>query len=547
MPESRSGGELVVAALEAAGVRSCFGVPGESFLAVLDALADSPVRFVSTRHEGAAAFMATGYARRSGELAVCLGTREVGTANLSIGVHNARQDSVGMLALAGQVPRALRHREAFQEVDLVAQMTPVAKWALELPATGRVPELMAKAVHVATSGRPGPVFVSMPEDVTEGRSDAPSWPAVPLERPSPSPAALEAVARALDRARRPLLFAGGGVAPAGTGALVALAEAAEVPVITGWRHHDAFPNDHRLYLGSAGLGAPPSVFERLAAADVVVVLGNRLQEHTTAGYALPSPAAELYAVDLEAAATLQHRPPRLALVADVASTLAGLCERVRRPQAEGRRAANEEDRRRFLAETAPPSVPRTTGGVSYEEVCAGLASRLPGDAVVTSDAGNFYAWIARYLRFGSGRHYVGPASGAMGFGLPAAIGAKLAEPWRPVVSVSGDGGFLMTATELETAVREDAPVVALVLDNARHGTIRMHQERAFPGRVVGTELGTTDLALVARGLGAFGALVEQPGQLAEALDEALSLGRPALVQVRMDRDQLSLEQRLAPS
>lgn len=551
--QTRTGGQVIVEALEQAGVRHCFGVPGESYLGLLDAFIDSPVEFVSCRHEGGASFMASGYSRASGEIGVCMGTRAVGSANLAIGVHNAQQDSTPMIAIAGGVNRAFAGREAFQEVDLVAAMTPFTKLAVEVPSADQVPEIMARAIHTATSGRPGAVFVVVPQDVCDETTSLPTRPPTSTPPPVPDPAAVSAVLDALLSARRPLLFAGGGVARSSEAVarLVAFAEAAEIPVMTGWRHHDGFPNEHRLFLGSAGIGAAPVIWERLGEADVVVVLGNRLQEHTTGGYRFPDPAARIFHVDLDPAVMVNHRSPELAIQADAAATLAALLDRLPRPApgAAERRETNRADRARFEASGALPDTdPALGAGISYPQLFDSLAKRLEPGTVVTSDAGNFYGWLARYVRFSRPRTYLGPASGAMGYGLPAAIGASFAHPETsgdaPVISLSGDGGFLMTMAELETAVRHGRHVVAVVCDNSRHGTIRMHQERAHPGRVIGTELGATDLAEVARGLGAAGHLVDDVSGFDDALHQALARPGPTVIHARMDRGQLSVETRL---
>jgi acetolactate synthase-1/2/3 large subunit len=551
---SSTGGELLVEALLAAGVTTAFGVPGESFMGVLDAMYDRPINFISTRHEGGGSFMASGYAKMSLQIGVCFGTRAVGTANMAIGVHNARQDSAPMIAIAGQVERPIKGREAFQEVDLVAAMTPVCKWAVEIPDAHRVPELMSRAVHLARHGRPGPVFVAIPADVCDELSDAP--PAAPpaWAAPAPDAAALSRALEALLAARAPLIFAGGGVYGA-IDQLIRFAEATEVPVITSWRHHDGFPNQHRLFLGSASLGAPASVWARLADADVILVIGNRLQENSTRGYTVPGPDARLFQVDIDAAVLGNYPAPELGIQGDAGAALTALIGLVRRlvPGLDERRAGNDADRRRFEEATSLPasSANRSdsgsrAGSVDYPCVIRTLTDVLPETAIVASDAGNFYGWLSRYFRFRRPRTYLGPASGAMGYGLPAAIGAKIARPDLPVVSVSGDGGFLMTMAELETAVRYEVPVVAMVLDNQRHGTIRMHQVLAHPGRVVGTDLSTPDLATVARAFGAEGWSVQENSELEPALRKAMTAGRPAVIHVAMDPDQLSVD-RLLPS
>lgn len=539
-----SGGRAVVEAMRRGGITRAFGVPGESFLAVLDGFYEVPITFVPTRHEGGAAFMASGYAKTSGEIGVCLGTRAVGASNLAIGIHTARQDSTPMLALAGQVNRDFLGREAFQELDLVAVFSQYCKWAVQIEDAARVPEQMARAIRVATTGRPGPVFVALPEDMLRDEADMRFVEARPAAPGAGDTAALDEALRALLTAERPLILAGGGVlaSPGGCEALRALAEAAEVPVQVAWRRHDVFPNDHRLFLGMAGLGAAPVIFERLGAADVVLAVGTRFQEFTTKGYSLPKPGTRVYHLDVEPAVLGAAMPVTLGVVADAGAALLALAERLPSPVPglAARRARNDADRQAFVAATTrtPVAVPR--GCVDPGAVVAAMQRLLPPEAIVATDAGNFYGWLSRYYRFRRPRTFVGPTSGAMGYSLPAAIGAKLARPDAPVVAWAGDGGFLMTMTELETAVRTGANVVAVVFDNGRYGTIRMHQERHYPGRVVGTDLTTPDLAKTAEAFGAAGFRVSSDTEVEDALSAALAAGKPAVLHVPVDPDWLSV-------
>jgi acetolactate synthase-1/2/3 large subunit len=541
----------MVETLEGAGVTHCFGVPGESFLGLLDAFYDSSIQVISTRHEGGGSFMASGFAKISGQIAVCFGTRAVGATNLAIGVHTARQDSTPMIAFAGQVNRSFAGREAFQETDLVAMMRPLAKWATQIPSADLAAETIARAVNIATTGRPGPVFISVPQDVCDELCQISAWKPTPVGLPHPQPEGVGIILEALLNASNPLIFAGGGLynSPGALAGLVAFAEAAEIPVITGWRHHDEFPNDHRLFLGSASLGTSPAVWERLDETDVVLVIGNRLQELTTDGYRFPLPETRLFQVDIDPAVLVSHRAPEFALQADAGATLVAMMNRLPQPVpgAGARRERNAADRRRYELATQLPDTDGSGAGVSYEQVMRALAEVLGPEVIIASDAGNFYGWLATYHRFRRPHTYVGPASGAMGYGLPSAIGAKIARPDLPVVSLSGDGGFIMTLAEIETAVRYDANVVAIVLDNERQGTIRMHQEARHPGRVIGTDLGSIDFSLVARGLGAVGYLVTDDAEFGPALTAALESGSMSVIHVRMDREQLSVRSRLKSS
>jgi acetolactate synthase-1/2/3 large subunit len=538
-----NGGQAVVDALAAAGVTRVFGVPGESFLGLLDALHEGPVQFVSARQEGGAAFMASGHARTAGEVAVCVGTRAVGAANMAIGIHEAFADSLPMVALAGQVQRPFREREALQEVRLADAFAPWCKWTVEVDSASRATELMRRALDVARTGRPGPVLVGLPQDVLLEAAGPPlrgEW-GVP-SRPHPDLTALERALEAIATAERPLIVAGGGLRA--TDGLVRLAETLGVPVISGWRRHSVFPNDHRLYLGSASIGAPETVWRRMETADVILAIGTRFPEKATRGYTLPSPLSRLLQIDIEPASMTGYLSPEVAIQADAEAAVAGLLQLAasRETGAAARREANDRDRAAYVRASELPPIPELEGAVAYEEVIQGLSSLLPAEAILAMDAGNFYMWFVRHYCFRRPGAFLGPASGAMGYALPAAIGAKLARPAVPVVAVAGDGGFAMTLQELETAVRHDVPVVALVLDNRRHGTIRAHQEAAFPGREVGTELGPVDFAKVAEGFGCLGLQVTENADLASVLELALHAGRPAVVHAVMERDRLRPEE-----
>lgn len=541
-------GQAIVEVMRRAGVRRIFGVPGESFLGVLDALYDAPIGFVATRHEGGAAAMASGYAKISGEVGVCMGTRAVGASNLAIGIHTARHDSTPMLALAGQVPRRFKGRDAFQELDLVAVFSHYCKWAAEVDDPARAAELTERALLLARSGRPGPVFLALPEDVLAETAEVAFGHPGPPAPPQPDPVALGEMLAALLAAERPAILAGGGVlsSPGAYAALVEFAEAVEVPVITAWRRHDAFPNDHRLSLGSASLGQPGVVWERLRACDVLLAIGTRFQQLGTRGYTLPAPATRVLLVDVEPTSATGIAIERR-LVADAGAALRQLIERLPRPVpgVGGRRERNRADREAYLAATAIKRVAVRSGTVDPAAVMATLAAALPPEAIVATDAGNFYGWLSRYYRFRRPHTYVGPTSGAMGYGLPAAIGAKLARPQAPVVCLAGDGGYMMAVQELETAVRCRANVVSIVLDNALYGTIRFHQEREHPGRVVGTELTTPDLGALAAAFGARGYRARTEAEFDEALRDALAAEVPSLIHVLVDPEHIAVDVRLS--
>ncbi|HEX2469390.1 MAG TPA: thiamine pyrophosphate-dependent enzyme [Candidatus Limnocylindrales bacterium] len=547
----RTVGRLVADALRAAGVRYAFTVPGESFLGLLEGLVDAGIRVIATRHEGGAAFMAEAHGNLTGRPAACIGTRAVGSANLAIGIHTARQDSTPMFALVGQVERAHRGHEAFQEIDQVATIGGLAKWAAEPTDAGEVATALREALRQATSGRPGPVLLSFPEDLLDEivADDI----QVLAERPStarPSDREIRAVIELLASAERPVILAGGGVLRARTSTdLLRLAELLQVPVIAGWRRADVISNDHPLYLGMAGLAAASTVRDRLEAADAMLVIGCRLSEPTSWDDAIPASGTRWAHVDIEPAATAGPRAADLTVAADARIFLRAANERligkavldaelVRR-----RQSHNAADRQAWESAAAVDAGADAWAGpgVHPGRVITTLRRVLPDDAILTTDAGNFAGWAGRGFRFRRPGTFVGPTSGAMGYGVPAAIAAALVHRDRPVVALVGDGGMAMTMAELETATREGARVIVLVFDNERYGTIRMWQERRGRGEGVATELGTVDFAAISRGLGARGVHVERDADVEPALRQALAEERSTVIQLTLDRAWVSVD------
>ena len=544
----RSVGRMLADALRAAGVRYAFTVPGESFLGLLDGMRDAGIRVVTTRHEGAAAFMAEAYGSLTGRPAACLATRAVGAANLAIGIHTARQNSTPMFALVGQVERSHRRREAFQEIDQVESIGRLAVWAAE-PTT---PEAAARAVEEgirrALGGRPGPVLLSLPEDLLD--ETAPPSVAVDAHRPSlprPDLAQIRAVLQLLASADRPVILAGGGVLRARTSSdLTRLAELLHVPVIAGWRRGDVISNDHPLYLGMTGYGSPPTVRERLDAADAILVLGCRLSEITTFGYTVPRDGVRWAHVDLEPRSGVPGlRDPDIAVRSDARAFVRAAAQRLRGAvlhagHVEARDANNTADRAAWEAATQVSGGTWSGPGVHPGRVIETLRRTLGDEAILTTDAGNFGGWAARGFRFRRPGTFLGPTSGAMGYGLPAAIAAALVHRDRPVVALVGDGGLGMTMAELETAAREKVRLIAIVFDNERYGTIRMHQERRG-SEPVATDLGPIDFTAVARACGVRGVRVETDDAFEPALRQALSADRATVLQLTLDRRWVSVD------
>ena len=548
----RTVGRLVADALRTAGVRYAFTVPGESFLGLLDGLRDAGIRIIATRHEGGAAFMAEAHGNLTGRPAACLGTRAVGAANLAIGIHTARQDSTPMFALIGQVERAHRGHEAFQEIDQVATIGGLAKWAAEPAEASEVPGILTEALQQVAGGRPGPVLLSFPEDLLDAL--APDGGRIAPDRGGqarPTDTDIRAVIELLASAERPVILAGGGVLRARTSTdLLRFADLLQVPIVAGWRRADVVSNDHPLYLGMAGLGAAPSVRERLLAADAMLVIGSRLSEPTSWDDAIPGASTPWAWVDIEPHRPHGPRQPELTVVADARAFLRAANERLvgravlDAEKVRRRQANNEADRATWETSSAVDAGAETwTGpGVLPGRVITTLRAVLPDDAILTTDAGNFASWAGRGFRFRRPGTFIGPTSGAMGYAVPAAIAAALVHRDRPVVALAGDGGMGMTMAELETATREGARIIVLVFDNERYGTIRMWQERRGSGQGLGTELGPVDFVAIARGLGARGVRIERDADLEPALRQALAEERSTVIHLVLDRAWLSVDQ-----
>jgi acetolactate synthase I/II/III large subunit len=541
----RPGGQVVVDQLRANGIDAAFCVPGESFLAVLDALHDGPTRVIACRHEAAAANMAVAYGKLTGRPGVCLVTRGPGATQASVGVHTAAQDSAPMLLLVGQVSRVVRGREAFQELDVPAVFGSMAKWAAEAADPDRLPELLARAVQTATSGRPGPVVLALPEDVLTATTRVGDARPVRPVAPGVAPANLARLRELLGGARRPLVVAGGpGWTEAAAADLKTVAEASRLPVAVSFRSQDVLDNRSPSYAGDLGVSANPALAERVRAADLLVAVGPRLGAITTGGYRLleaPVPRQRLVHVHPGLGELGRLYQPDLAVNAAVGPFLAAW-RSVPPVPGDAWAAWTQAARDNYLAWVRPwPAGPASPGAcapgpspVDLGQALATLRERLPDDAIVASGAGNYTAWVHRFFQFRRHGTQLAPKSGAMGFALPAALAAKVLHPRRTVVAVAGDGDFLMTAQELATAVQHRLDVVVLVVNNGMYGTIRMHQERAYPGRVTATELQNPDFPALAEACGAAGEAVADAEAFPAALDRALGAGRPALLDLHVD-------------
>jgi len=538
--ETRHGGRILADALAAQGVKAAFGVPGESYLPVLDGLHDlrEQIKFIVCRQEGGASYMAEAYGKLTGEPGVLFVTRGPGATNGAIGVHTAFQDSTPMVVFIGQVPNEFAEREAFQEIDYRRMYGQLTKWVAQIDRVERIPEYVSHAFHTACAGRPGPVVLALPEDTLFSQAAVADVPKHHTVRPAPSPAQIEEVRRLLASAQRPfVLLGGGGWDGDACRRLQRWIEARGLPVGTSFRCQDLFDNRSSNYAGDVGIGINPQLAERIKNADVLLVIGARLGEMTTGAYTLveaPVPKQTLIHVHAGADELGRVYRPALAINAGNAQFVQAL-ERLAFDQPAWR-ADTERLRQNYLEWTTPRPMP---GELQYGEVIKWLSDRLPEDTVVAGGAGNFAGWLHRHFRYKGFRTQLGPTNGSMGYGYPAALAAKLAEPKRPVIAVCGDGDFLMNGQELATAVQYGAAFVALIVNNGLYGTIRMHQEREYPGRVYGTSLQNPDFVAYARAFGAHGESVTRTADFAPAFERAWGSGKPALIELRIDPDAIT--------
>jgi acetolactate synthase-1/2/3 large subunit len=540
----RTGGQVVVSALERNGIDLAFCLPGESFLPVLDALHESSIRLVTCRHEQGAANAAEAYGKLTGRPGVCLVTRGPGATQAAVGVHTARQDSTPMLLLVGDVPRAFRGREAWQEVDYERVFGGLAKASWTLTSADTVGEDMAVAIETAMSGRPGPVVLAMPEDVLQETTGADDAPPVEVDSPEPSAEDLVRLRELLAAAERPLVVAGEGGWTRQTGEdLLAFCEANALPVACAFRCQDFVDNHSPSYVGVLGVAMDERIAGRLREADLVLAIGGRLGEVPTRRYALiepPRPSQTLVHVHPD--------PAELGFVYEtdlpIASGLPQLAARLRELEPVAARWGEWTAAARADYEANLRHEPME-GPVDLGEIMAFLRRRLPPDAIQTCGAGNFTVWAHRFAEFRQFGTQLGPRSGSMGYGLPAAVAAKLVRPESVVVCFTGDGDFVMSSPELATAVQYELPIVVLLVNNGMYATIRMHQERVYPRRVIGTDLMNPDFPALARAYGASGERVDRTEDFEAAFERALAAGRPALVELRVDPERISPRVRLS--
>ena len=533
----RHGGRILAEALKAHGVERVFSVPGESFLAALDGLYDAGIPNTVCRQEGGAAMMAEAWGKMTGRPGICFVTRGPGATNASAGVHVAKQDSTPMILFVGQIARTDRDREAFQEVDYRQMFGGLAKWAAEIDATDRIPEYVARAFDLAMSGRPGPVVLALPEDMLSAESEAPDLTPAPRPVPGISDAQLAAITEALAGAERPLVIPGGSVwTQEDADRLARFAETWGLPVAVPFRRQHLFDNRLPNYVGDLGVGMNPKLGEALREADCILSLGSRLGDTLTNGYELMSPAAQGRRIihvypDPDEIGHLWRADPGIA-----ACPRAALKALADTPAPRQWSDWTARLRANYEAWRQPKETP---GAVKMERVMTWLSDNLPEDAIIANGAGNFATFIHRYHQFKRVGTQLAPTSGSMGYGLPAAVAAKIRHPDRTVVCVAGDGDIQMTVNELSTAAQEGAAVIVIVANNGRYGTIRMHQEKHYPGRVSGTDLFNPDFAALARAYGGHGEMVERDEDFAGAFQRAQAAGTLAVIELRLDPEALT--------
>lgn len=538
--DQKTGGELLVEALERHGAERVFCVPGESYLAVLDALYDASIPVTVCRQEGGAAMMADAWGKLTGKPGICMVTRGPGATNASAGVHVAAQDSTPMILFIGQIERGMREREAFQEIDYRQMFGGIAKWVAEIDHADRVPEFISRAYHVATSGRPGPVVLALPEDMLVEKADAPQPPAWAQVETHPGLTQMADLQKRLWAAERPIAILGGSRwSEEAVAGFTRFAERFDLPVACSFRRQMLFDNLHPNYAGDVGIGINPKLLARVKSSDLILLVGGRLSEMPSQSYSLldiPSPTQQLVHVHPDAEELGRVYRPAQAIHASP-TAFCKAAEGLQPPselKGAGEAAKAHQDYLDWSG--ARPQVP---GNLQMAGVMEWLEANLPEDAVCTNGAGNYATWLHRFHRFRRYATQAAPTSGSMGYGLPAAVAAKLAFPKREVVCFAGDGCLQMTMQEFGTACQDGANIIVLVIDNGMYGTIRMHQERTYPGRPTATKLVNPDFAALARSYGAFGETVETTDAFGPAYERARAAGTPAILHLKLDPEAIT--------
>jgi acetolactate synthase-1/2/3 large subunit len=537
---TRTGGQLLVDALKVHGVDMAFGVPGESYLSVLDAFYESQdqIKFVICRQEGGAANMADAYGKLTGRPGICFVTRGPGATNASIGIHTAFQDSTPLILFIGQVDNEVAEREAFQEIDYRRMYGQMAKWVAQIDRPERVPEMISHAFHLAVSGRPGPVVLALPEDMQIATATVPDTARYQRVAAHPGAADMNKLREMLASAKRPFVMLGGGGWNAEACADIrAFIETNNLPTACAYRCQDLLDNRSPSYLGDIAVGMNPAIEKRIRECDLLLAIGLRLGEWTTINYTLINiPRPQMKFVHVHAGAEELGRVYQGDLLINAGMPEFAAAARALAPVKPLWADQTSAARAEFDAWQLPVKTP---GTLNMSEVITFLKKRLPHDAILTNGAGNFTLWAHRFYQYGGFRTQLGPTSGAMGYGVPAGVAAKLVHPDRPVIAFAGDGDFMMNGQELATAMQYGAKTIFIVINNGMFGTIRMHQERHYPGRVSGTDLHNPDFAALARAYGAHGEVVTKTEEFEAAFERAWNAKTASLLELRIDPDSVS--------
>jgi acetolactate synthase-1/2/3 large subunit len=542
----KTGGQLIVEALKANGVKRISCVPGESYLAVLDALYESGIEVLVCRQEGGAAMMADSWGRLTGEPGICMVTRGPGATNASAGLHIAHQDSIPMILFVGQVGRDMREREAFQEVEYRRAFTEFAKWVGEIDDARRIPEFVTRAFAVATSGRPGPVVLTLPEDMLVDAVEAPD--ARPYTRVESHPGAnqIAELGRLLDKAERPMLILGGTRwSEKAVADITAFAERFKLPVGCSFRRQMLFDHLHPNYAGDVGIGINPALAREVKEADLLILIGSRMSEMPSSSYTLidiPYPKQTLVHVFPDPEELGRIYRPDLAICAAPAQFVEALSA-LPTPAAPAWADRTTAIHDAYLKWSTPPLT--GPGRVQMGPIMQWIEENVPDDAIFTNGAGNYATWVHRFHRFRRYNTQSAPTSGSMGYGLPAAVAAKQLFPEREVICFAGDGCFMMHGQEFITAVRYGLPIITVLVNNGIYGTIRMHQEREYPGRVSATDLVNPDFVAYAKAFGGHGELVERTEDFGPAFERARASGKPSIIEVKLDPEAITPAKTLA--
>ncbi|MDH3659732.1 MAG: thiamine pyrophosphate-binding protein [Alphaproteobacteria bacterium] len=535
----RTGGQILVDQLCIHGTDMAFGVPGESYLAVLDALHDSSVRYIICRQEGGAAMMAEAYGKLTGRPGICMVTRGPGATNASAGVHIAAQDSTPMILLIGQVARAMRDREAFQEIDYRQMFGGIAKWVTEIDHPARIPEIMARAYHTACSGRPGPVVIGLPEDMLTERSVTADAPRFQPVQAHPSVEDMARLQRLLSSARKPLaILGGGGWTPQSVKDIKTFIERFNLPTAASFRRQDILDNRSSCYIGHAGVSLKPPLSDRIQDADLLILIGTRLGEASSMGYELiniPAPRQTLVHIHADPQEIGVTYAPDLSINAGPAP-FARAALRLKPIHNERWAGLTEAARQEYLDSLEPRELP---GLINFTNVIRWVNDHVPDDAIITNGAGNYSVWLNNYYQYRDYKTQLAPVSGSMGYGTPAAVAAKLVHPERTVIAFAGDGCLLMTGQEMATAAQYGLKIIWILANNGMYGTIRMHQERDYPRRISGTDLANPDFADLARAYGGYGEVVETDEDFPAAFERAQAADTFSLLELRLDPEAIT--------